>query len=285
VSSVGTLFAIDTDRMRRVPITPHPPSYIVQDSVLPIPEPCPVIFWGVITPEQPYLQHHMAFPSGRTWVTKFDPSHVYWPSQKDPYFEWFLSSFPNYSTFLHRYPNEDWLSHNNRLHDQYRLMYPKFRKEATKMRKSSLDRGIPPMEVEFHMGNYLYCVSSSVVYYSLLDVKFHRYFYQHLIDDPLDKFDTHWFLLDFHLNVGNMDKFLDSHRDVDHVPNWSIDAWWFHQQIPGYDLRWYDIDQLIWMALVARHPELFLFPSVPIQRFIWLRWHCAITSTLADENP
>jgi hypothetical protein len=145
--------------MRRVPVTPHPPSYIVQDSVLPIPEPCPVIFWGVITPEQPYLRHHMAFPSGRTWVTKFDPSHVYWPSQEDPYFEWFLSSFPNYSTFLHRYPNEDWLSHNNRLHDQYRLMYPKFREEATKMRKSLLDRGIPPMEVEFHMGNlFILCV-------------------------------------------------------------------------------------------------------------------------------
>jgi hypothetical protein len=165
------------------------------------------------------------------------------------------------------------------------LCIPSFARRLPKCESLCWIEVFLPWRSSFTWVIYLYRVSSSVVYYSLLDVKFHRYFYQHLIDDPLDKFDTHWFLLDFRLNVGNMDEFLDSHRDVDHVPNWSIDTWWFHQRIPGYDLRWCDIDRLIWMALVARHPELFLFPSVPIQRFIWLRWHCAITSTLADENP
>jgi hypothetical protein len=139
VSSVRTLVALDSDCVHRVPVTPHLPSFIIQDFFLPAPEICPIIFWGVITPEHLYLQHHMAFSPGRTWETRFDPSHVYWPSQNNSYFEWFLSSFPNYSTFLHVYPNENWLSHNNQLHNQYRLMYPKICAEATRVHKALLD--------------------------------------------------------------------------------------------------------------------------------------------------
>jgi hypothetical protein len=132
----------------------------------------------------------------------------------------------------------------------------------------------------------LYIYKLSLVLTRCVEVEFYRFFYLHLIDDPPDAFDTPWYPSGRRIDVGtSVSHFLDQHRDVETIPIWPTTCWWFDQRVPGYDLRWSEIDRRVWMALVARHPELFIFSSVPVQRFIWLRWHGTIVSTLYDENP
>jgi hypothetical protein len=152
IASVGSLLAIDTDRIRYVPITPRPPMNIVQDSILPTTAICPVIYWGVLDQYKEIIVHHMAFPPGRRWEYRFDPTHPYWPSHGDRYFEWFYDTFPNYSFFLHRWPHESRISHNNQLLARYRLLYPRIRAEATRLRLGWISSGVPPAEVERRLG-------------------------------------------------------------------------------------------------------------------------------------
>ena len=50
------------------------------------------------------------------------------------------------------------------------------------------------------------------------------------------------------------------------------------QTIPGFTLRWQDIEWDTWRVLYDNYRELFIHFHVPVQRYIWWRFNFAKSS-------
>jgi hypothetical protein len=76
---------------------------------------------------------------------------------------------------------------------------------------------------------------------------------------------------------------LESFKDNNDV-EWDVADWWMYQRIPGYSLTWEEVDGPLWKLLYRRHRELFIRPSIPVQRLMWWRFNAAKSSCWAQQE-
>ena len=56
--------------------------------------------------------------------------------------------------------------------------------------------------------------------------------------------------------------------------------WWLNRQIPGYSLRWKDLNRSQWHQIYELHPNLFFCPWIPFDRLIYWQENLAETVSM-----
>ena len=82
----------------------------------------------------------------------------------------------------------------------------------------------------------------------------------------------------------DLEGYLDSLKRENDRVEWDVEHWWMHQRVPGYSLKWSQVDEPLWSLLYCRHQELFIRPSIPIQRLMWWRLNATRSSGWVQQE-